>query len=266
MSILDGEVPGKVINLDSVIGFKSYNRIAHIGVELEGAWKKPPATVDRDSSVFKSGKPGDDDGGVGRPISWPGYLVGEIQLGPIMPINLKAELEKYWPDQVDGGLHIHMSFHTLWPYLLLTDYPDYQETMVEYLRRWAKKNNLPASNPLWDRLDNKSIYCQKKFWPQAQMNFNGKDHDQHRYGHRYTMIHYCFQRYQTVECRLLPMFNNINLAYSGLMEIIDITNAYLVKTDKSRRKEIVKVEGAESGTSVELVFAGGQTYEEHIED
>lgn len=240
------------LNIDKALGREPKNRIARMGVELEGGWLTLPEGCkepEADTSVFKDP--------ITRLQKIPtGFKVGELALGPMQPAFMRRAVTKYYPHKVDHtcGLHVHMGFETLYQYSLLADSPAYQETVIEYLSRWGKEEGLGERHPLWARLKGDSVYCQKKFWPQAQMEQTRKDHDKERYGHRYTMIHYCWGRYQTVECRLLPMMDTSVQAVRVVKRLLDITNAYLLTVDKGKVK---------LGGKVEL--DNGDIYEEYIE-
>lgn len=271
---VQGAVVGvKPLNLDGVLG-KPKNRVALIGLELEGGWKRNPENhpVVRDGSVFKDS----DAGGLARG-KYPNHLCGEVGLGPI-PVGLSTPLIRIaWPTVTDKscGMHIHMSFETVFQYMVLADSPVYQETVMEYLRRWAEEEGFPGKDPIWARLHGKNEYCQPKFWPMAQMEWAKKDHDKERFGHRYTAIHYCWERFRTVECRLLPMMATAEQGIRAVRRVIDITNAYLLLAEKKKIKEEGKVEiGGHLGgeireergkNSVRIVFHNGDVYEEHVD-
>jgi hypothetical protein len=219
----------KPLNLDAHLG-KVKNRIALVGVELEGGWKTLPtgvARLEHDGSVFKGQLP-------------PGVKhIGELPIGPAAPAGIAQLIRENHPTQVNPtcGLHVHMSFDTLHPYQLLM-VPEYQETILDYLSRWAKEKNIPEKHCLWDRLAGKSEYCQKKFWPDLQATAKNKGHDRNAHGHRYTIIHYC-GRYKTIECRVLPMFSSRELSVSAVQRVMEITNAciYTLGQNVSDRKK-----------------------------
>ena len=228
------------LSIDHLLGEESKNRVAKVGVELEGAWTKLPlgAKLEIDNSVYK-----------GTRIA--GYQYGELPSGPMLPAAIPRFLKKYYPSAVDHtcGLHVHMSFDSLLRYAWLMS-PRYPKTMVKYLSEWAKKEGFPADHHIWDRLSGKSIYCQDKFWPDEQVNYLLKDHDQKRHGHRYTIVNYC-GRYKTVEIRVLPMMSIVAQAIRAVNMVIDITNACLVLLSEKERKLSGKFE-----------LPNGYTYEE----
>ncbi len=273
----DGSV-GKVnaLDLGHMMG-KPRNRVTLLGVELEGGWKDvhvlPGIDVERDGSVFKVA----DAGGLRR-NGYPDYLCGEIPIGPFLVGQMPAAMKRYWPDVIDQscGMHVHMSFETLMQYNILTDSPAYQETMMAYLKRWAQSEGFPEKDPIWGRLSGKCVYCQRKFWPMAQMETIKKDHDKERFGHRYTAIHYAWQRTKTVECRLLPMMATVEQGIRAVRQVVDITNAYLVVAEKRRVKDYSSLKmgngagqdhmSVEKGNGrIRMILDSGDVYEEFVQ-
>lgn len=160
----------------------------------------------------------------------PMMQVGEIPSPVMPPSELGVWMRRYYPQSVNEtcGLHVHMSFEKALLYQRLM-VPSYQSTILAYVTRWAKQENLPSSHPLWPRLRGESIYCQHKFWPDRQVATRGKDHDQRREGHRYTVINFCYLTTGTVECRLLPMMDEVEQGIRAVQCILDVTNAFLMK-------------------------------------
>lgn len=238
------------LEIDSLLG-KPKNRVARIGVELEGAWKSlPPGTrLEPDGSVFKD--PLTETKKVPA-----GHQAGELPIGPIQPAALPKFMKKYYPHKTDKtcGMHVHMSFESVWHYALLM-VPEYQDTIIEYLDRWARAEGFPSTHFIYERLAGKSVYCQKKFWADAQVQYTKKDHDQHRHGHRYTIIHYC-GRQMTVEVRVLPMMDTVEQAIRGVRQVVDITNACLVVLGRKKEQQ----------ERMHLEIAQNESYEEYIEE
>jgi hypothetical protein len=225
---------GKVLDISEYLG-KVKNRVALCGVELEGGWVElPPGVhaVERDGSVFGDRLPA----GVRH--------MGELPVGPALPAGIPYLIKTNHPTHTNHtcGMHVHMSFETLWHYYLLMT-PDYQETILHYLTVWAKENKLPEKHCIWERLAGNSKYCQKKFWPDVQSSEKRKLHDQQQYGHRYTVINYS-GRLGTIECRVLPMMKNTKLATSAVQQVIDITNAciYVIGSKTPRDKFAAKIQ------------------------
>lgn len=227
-------------NLDECV-----NRIARIGIEIEGGfappggqpWKQGPNgfPLYLGLEVIRDGSLDDFKAKLGAP-----YAVGEIVGPPIAPAAMTKWLTKYFPQHFDKtcGLHIHMSFNYLRHYMQLM-VPEFQATVLHEMRKWAEEKGLDAKNPLWDRLDGKSVYCNHQFWADEQVGTTRKDYDKNRAGNRYTAIHYAFARHGTIECRLMPMMS-LELSVSAMQRIMDVTNAFLVRTAK--RVERMQIE------------------------
>jgi hypothetical protein len=216
----------KPLNLDAYLG-KVKNRVELVGVELEGGWVKLPPGVqalEHDGSVFNGRMPA----GVNH--------IGELPIGPALPAGIAELIRINHPQKVNNtcGMHVHMSFQTLWYYHLLM-VPEYQKTMLHYLTLWAQEMKFKETHHIWARLKGESRFCQEKFWPDAQASTKRKGHDQNVHGHRYTHVHYC-GRQNTIEIRTLPMMDALKTAIGGVQRVIDITNAclYVLGTTNKR--------------------------------
>jgi hypothetical protein len=233
------------------------NRIARIGLELEGIWTPgglPPKTIpQRDGSLqefadeytIRTGVPVEVHGlGMGA-----GYAYcGEITSAPMKIEEVEPWLRTFYPQEanhVKCGMHIHMSFASALLYQRTMD-PRLGGTVVEYVKKWTEAN-LPANHHIWPRLRNENIYCQHVYDAELQAQNrgrmgDGRDHyDQRRPGHRYTVINYCYQAHQTIECRLLPMMPTVDLAISAVKEVLRVVNGFLVTTAVREKKRLITV-------------------------
>lgn len=220
-----GEKFGPPMNIDRYLG-RAKNKVAAVGVELEGGWKTLPAgnvrPIRDGSIVFRPGE---------HVKVMELQHVGEIPLPPLTVEKLPDVLQLYYPYYVNKtcGMHVHMSFRTPFSYqrLMVNQPYSFPATIVEYIKRWAEREKLPNTHPIWERLEGKCEYCQHIFHAEEQAKSSNKDFDHHRHGHRYTVIGYCWGRYKTVECRLLPMMETKEQATRAVMEVVNITNAFL---------------------------------------
>ena len=213
----------KPINLENVKEPR-INRILRVGVELEGGWDKRPGPhkIEHDGSV---------KGLVGVKLG-----VGEIPSPPLEPEAIGAWIREYYPPHINEtcGMHVHFSFKTPMAYQRLM-VPEYDATVIDAFNKWAT-NNLPIDHCIWTRLKGESPYCQHVFDADNQVLNNEKDRDQHRRGHRYTVINRCWSRIGTTECRLLPMMPTANLAVKAVEELMNITNKFFIATAKKEAK------------------------------
>lgn len=243
---------------------KAKERVSRIGIELEGGWEKlPPDTrLTRDGSVAVDATPvgltadealrfeelhrlaairiftqaeGKDYNFLQSKQRIPRLEVGELP-SPIMePKMAEAWMKTFYPSHVNAtcGLHVHMSFkHAITYQRLMT--PRYQDTIVEYMTRWAKKEPLKTDHPIWERLEGKSRFCKLEFAADLQTK-RPKDFDQTGPGNRYTAINYSYRAHGTIECRLLPMMKEWEQGYRAIKEVLNITEAFLA--DLPERKE-----------------------------
>lgn len=212
---------------------KYTNKISQVGTELEGVWDKFPPGLTK-SDFVREGSLDDTL----RPLYPNAAVVDELPSPPLTIDAMELWLRSNWPDHIDAscGFHIHVSFKNPFIYSRAVK-REYTGTIVHYLREWAKREKLDPSNPIWDRLDGKSIYCQHAWFGDLQIENLQKDRNKTRIGHRYTINNYLFGRgIPTVETRVLPMFQDVEQGILAMREVIDITNKFLAATAKFKRR------------------------------
>lgn len=212
---------------------RARNRVHRVGVELEGGWTTLPrgCNLEHDGSVrFR-------DTLLVVPINH----IGELPSPPMEVDKYPAWMKAYYPTAVNEtcGMHVHMSFKSALTYQQLMT-PKYPATILKYVQQWAVQEGLAKTHPLWSRLIGGSVYCQHVFQGDEQANTQTKGHDHHAPGHRYTVINYCWARYNTLECRLLPMMQTSEQGIRAVQEIINITNAFLTASARKEAKVIAK--------------------------
>lgn len=212
-------------------GLRAKNRVALVGVELEGGWTTIPKGVRREEFVR--------DGSL-DPLqrAHPEAFVMELPSPPLEPASMEEWMRKCWPQVIDAhcGMHVHISFQTSLAYSRVVR-EEYPGTIVKLFREWSTEERLPADHPIWDRLDGKSIYCQHVFHGDEQLKNVSKDRDQRRKGHRYTVVNFAWGRgIPTAETRLLPMFEDVEQGIRAMRFLIDITNKFLAATAAKERK------------------------------
>jgi hypothetical protein len=241
--ILPLELPDHVLDQVGKPRPNKPNRIAHVGIELEGGWTKLPAGVRQlvhDGSIADLPDAIDIDG---KPTP---VRIGELPSPPMPLANVTPWLQAHYPQLYNEscGLHIHLSFNSALTYSRLM-VPTYPATIIHYVAKWAETRKLPKIHPLWLRLQGQCAYCQHTFDADLQVTMP-KDHNRTRPGHRYSVINYCYSLYNTLECRLLSMMDNAEQADDAVKQIIKITNAFLVVT-AAREKKVLSVQAAEVG-------------------
>ncbi len=242
------------LNLDKHLGAVR-NRIRLVGLEFEGGWTTFPKNekYEHDGSVFKPETYGNQvewDKVKAKIASMKITTTGELPSSPMIPAQMRAFFKKNYPQYVDKtcGLHVHMSFEDLKYYHRLM-IPEYPITMRVYLKKWAVEENLPDSHPIWDRVNGLNQYCSSKFWPDKQVG-KRKSYD-HGDGDRYTDINDCWKQHKTIECRILPMFEDVEMSYRASKRVLDITNACLVKIASKLDKKKIEISDIPTSRYVE---------------
>lgn len=238
------------------------DRIAFIGVELEGGWTQAPKLgVQRDGSVdFANIKApramthpenlymmNDKERNAMRAelekwklMNIPQY-VGEIPSPKLSRKDLDPFMRDNYPQIINDtcGLHVHMSFHFLINYQRLMC-PDFTGEMVKGLLGFAEQEKLAKSHPLWARLKKPDHpHCAHTYCGDAQSKSKKKDYHSRGMAHsRYTAINYCFEQHRTVEVRLLSMMEGHEQGIRAVNSVLDITNRFLAK-QRTRESKIV---------------------------
>ena len=211
------------------------NRIAGVGVELEGGWiyGKAVSKVVHDGSVKFSKIIYDQPN--------PPHAVGEIPSPKLTTEQVDDWIKKNYPQHVNEtcGLHVHMSFKYPLNYMRLMT-PDYTVVLVKSLAEWCEEHKLPADHPQWKRLKNpRHDHCAHIYLGDSQVRLTKKNYNS-RGGpeSRYTFVNYCYSMgdtpRKTVECRGLSMFETADMSCDAVHAVLNTTNAFLAKV---REKE-----------------------------
>lgn len=236
------------------------NRIDKVGLELEGGWDTMPKEVlgrmEVDNSVQfapieeiveeldEKGKrlslKGLDANGRRVPMAYRGELVSN-------PIPLKTVesigtwMWRGYPQAVNEtcGLHVHMSFLDKMNYQRLMC-PEYGAYIISELRKFADEQGLPADHMLRQRLNPEHAWtkqhCEHVYRGDHQVLVGGKDYRSRGKAHsRYTAINYCNMQHGTLECRLLPMFEDVEMAVRAVWVVVNATNRFLSKIRQKER-------------------------------
>jgi hypothetical protein len=243
---------------------KLKNRIAAVGIELEGGWDKVPVglrpeSIIRDGSVIFNPPANQrltaavlermDD----RPIpsmKFPKYI-GEIP-SPVLRVDAYEDwIRANYPQHVNEtcGLHTHMSFKYRLNYMRLMT-PEYTPYIVKGLKEWAEEEKFAKSHPIWVRLNKKDHpHCAHVYLGDKQVAVDHKDfHSRGKPHSRYTFINYCWtQQAQrtggpgTVECRGLPMMETPDQAIRAVSEVYRLTNKFLAMMKSREPRAEAKV-------------------------
>lgn len=143
-------------------------------------------------------------------------------------------IRKYYPDAVGPkcGGHVHVSLDQPGEYMILMSRVFYHYFRTR-LKRWAERNLIGEdANLFWPRFNGDNSYCCNFFVPEKQIRGDGHHvtHPDKKNGNckvRYACLNYGWAKHRTIECRLLPMFDDRELYIKAVIEIVDIFNKFL---------------------------------------
>jgi hypothetical protein len=206
-----------------------FNRIAKVGIELEGGWtQRPFGRVDAARNIEWHG-----DGSVRVAAAYVGEAVVQTPLDNWQAVS--DWIVTAYPQVVNAtcGLHVHVSFKRIADYALLMD-DKFYAFFIERLKAWGTRTNIKAHHSFWHRLDGGNPYCRKTFVPDAQVATRIKT------SARYAHLNFCLSLHTTIEARVLPMFKHPHVAVSAVQELLSIYEDYLSQNRKLDIEEVVE--------------------------
>lgn len=192
---------------------RHYNKI---GVEIEGRFFNIDELTEK---VEEDGLDITGDGSI-RYGANPECEPREIRTKPDLLAGCLRQVAKFYPDEADYscGMHVHVSFLDTASVSTLTC-TEFLAYFDARWRAWGAKMQLPPNCQFYQRLDNKNDYCNKNDAGDLERPFSGD---------RYRQLNFTsWERHNTVECRLLPMFREARLALSAITELISIYEDWL---------------------------------------
>jgi len=189
-----------------------------LGVELEGGWNGSHDALTAKARRFGASHTGDGS------VRVPGCSFNsEVATKPYKNLgSLLKCIDALYPDGVNQtcGMHVHVSFpeHV---YSKLMSEHFYFYFLLRW-EAWGKRLNIRNSN-FWSRLRGENSYCARKFVPEKQVAAAGKS------GDRYAHLNYCYSHLGTIECRLLPMFQEKGISAKAIRELISIYQDYIAE-------------------------------------
>jgi hypothetical protein len=235
-----------------------FKHVARVGVELEGGWwegfkfarvmrglKKPASSNPwnlewhSDGSVqvrneYYMARSGGADGD-GSPHAGTGLFMGEgVCNPPQLPGKVVSWVRHNHPRWVNDscGMHVHMSFKALVDYERIME-RDFAVWFEKEMAAWGKKNDI-TYQPFWQRLRGDNQYCQpnsrlgEKITSQNILNHKlSKSKVDQSFTKYYQLNFGAWKKYQTMECRLLPMFPDPKLSSKAVYDLICTFERYL---------------------------------------
>lgn len=129
------------------------------------------------------------------------------------------------------------------------------DEMLRLLAEWGAAQKILADHHFWPRIRGENQYCRARYFGDEQAALPRKLYDRESEVNRYTAVNYSYNTHGTIEIRVLPMFETVNLAISAFKEVIAITNAFLVSQSRKEQAETVSIQanmesGPEEGLTI----------------
>lgn len=190
-----------------------------MGAELEGSWVRPRVKVAADIRGARAVEDRSVHIGHGDP--------GEIVTRPHGDLDaLLKDISDLWPDTVHDscGFHIHASFTPLSGSIIASS--GFYAYFKDEWHKWGHQVKLPKNHEFWTRLTGGNKFAKDRFEPEAQLKAFASSP---RGGEsRYTMLNFhAWEKHRTIECRLLPMFADKDIALSAVRKLAEIYDVYL---------------------------------------
>lgn len=199
--------------------------IAAASVELEGGFSSKLTYELSDAGI-----PVRHDGSVGRFTDRCPYR-GEISNSPASIDGVLNFIHKYYPTEVNDtcGMHLHVSFDNKLDYMRLMTKTFYSYFLKE-IEAWAKAEGIPENDRFWSRFRGDVHYTGRVWAPELQLLGHDLPNGE---GSRYAILNFCWGKHGTLECRLMPMFEDKERSKRAIKAIVDIYEKYLT-THKPR--------------------------------
>lgn len=220
------------------------NYIKRIGLELEGGWRTRPGwELRRDGSVEVRAD-----------------YVGELSSPPYSNLaNAEMWMRRYYPHIVNTscGFHIHVSLEPgLYSRLMCREF---YEAFVKAYHDWGTttfdgQRSTDNAVRFFQRLEGQNRYCATRFQPDIQTQVTSRQNPT-VWESRYALLNFCWSLHGTLESRLLPMFNNVELSVSAMRVFTNLINSWL-ETEITKPEEALVVdvkEDAELNLGEEII-------------
>lgn len=219
----DSNKKNSVVSLDGK-EFKEFQFLDKIAFELEGAWFSKKENLHSDLSFSR------DD-------FHPKFSsVGEYVSAPFNNFkDFYSDLIKNWPDDSckKCGFHVHFSLKNPTYYSVCMErdfYTHFLLAMEDFGDSLNKDNK--CTQLFWERFNGINKYCSRDFIPDFQAEFKEKGHNRHS---RRTQLNYCYNYLKTIECRLFPMFSNIEDAIRACETLFNFIENYILKSPLEKK-------------------------------
>jgi hypothetical protein len=155
---------------------------------------------------------------------------GEMVSPPIETKDLTQWIRDNHPVKTNTtcGSHRHRSFKRIKYYSILMD-RTFNIFLVNRLRAWGKSVGVREGSALFRRLNGDVHWCKNEYDGYNQISTSSKEDC------RYRIVNYCFKLHETIEIRVLPAFQDVELTVSAQKELGSIMDDYITRNIDSLR-------------------------------
>ena len=155
---------------------------------------------------------------------------GEMVSPPIETKDLTQWIRDNHPVKTNTtcGSHRHRSFKRIKYYSILMD-RTFNIFLVNRLRLWGKSVGVREGSALFRRLNGDVHWCKNEYDGYNQISTSSKEDC------RYRIVNYCFKLHETIEIRVLPAFQDVELTVSAQKELGSIMDDYITRNIDSLR-------------------------------
>jgi hypothetical protein len=187
-----------------------------VGIEIEGRFLAC-SQVMRDVEEYGARHTGDGSIRYGEN---PNCEPMEIQTKPGTLAEALRQLARWYPDESDTscGMHVHVSFQDHADISLLT-HPEFMKYFTARWEAWGARMGLSEHSNFFKRLRGDNDFCE----PNSESDLRNPWR-----ADRYRQLNFlAWDEHKTVECRLLPMFQNARYGLAAVTELLSIYEDWL---------------------------------------
>ena len=166
---------------------------------------------------------------------------GELVDGEVVSRVLEVRRSPTWihenyPVLVNksAGGHQHKGGYSVLEYAWLMD-PAFDSYLRGVLLKWGEVIHLNENAAFWERVRNGKSLLTKEHKPYLQVDLTSKDEE------RYHQLNYCWSLHETLELRLLPMFQKEELYIKMTLAVDGFIEAYLATKHEQFSKGEINV-------------------------
>tara|TARA_R110002167_G_scaffold2671_1_gene13261 strand:- start:52 stop:768 length:717 start_codon:yes stop_codon:yes gene_type:complete len=147
---------------------------------------------------------------------------GEMVSPPLPTKELSQWIRDNYPVRTNTscGAHRHRSFKKIKYYSILMD-RQFNQYLIDRLYAWGRKVGVRDGSALFRRLNGDVHWCKSMYDGYRQISTSDKEDC------RYRVINYCWKLHGTMEIRVLPAFQDVELTVSAHKELGDIMDDYI---------------------------------------